>query len=53
MGVGFVVILSKQDAEKAIETIEQYYPAFIIGEVVEDGKEEVKLKTLNDTWIKL
>jgi phosphoribosylformylglycinamidine cyclo-ligase len=53
MGVGFVVIVTEEDAEETIKILENYYPTFKIGKVVEDGKEEINLKTMNNSWIKL
>jgi phosphoribosylformylglycinamidine cyclo-ligase len=52
MGVGFVVMVAKEEATNTIEILKKHYPAFQIGEVLEDGKGEVSLKTVEGTWIK-
>jgi phosphoribosylformylglycinamidine cyclo-ligase len=53
MGVGFTIITNPDNVQKALEIIEKYYPAQVIGEVVADGKGQVKLKTLEKSWIEL
>jgi phosphoribosylformylglycinamidine cyclo-ligase len=53
MGVGFAIMTNPDNVQKALEIIEKYYPAQVIGEVVADGKGQVKLKTLEKSWIEL
>jgi len=53
MGVGFAIITNPDNVQKALEIIEKYYPAQVIGEVVADGKGQVKVKTLEKSWIEL
>ncbi|HMK54984.1 MAG TPA: phosphoribosylformylglycinamidine cyclo-ligase [Methanobacteriaceae archaeon] len=53
MGVGFAVMVALQDAPKALQIINKYHPAQKIGKVLEDGQGQIKLKTMERTWIKL
>jgi len=53
MGVGFAVIVSSKNYDEALKIIKKYYPCQVIGKVVEDRKEKVKLKTFQGNWIEL
>jgi phosphoribosylformylglycinamidine cyclo-ligase len=53
MGVGFVIITSRDNVQKTLEIIGKYYPAQQIGTVVADGKGQVKLETMEESWIEL
>ncbi|NYT18309.1 MAG: phosphoribosylformylglycinamidine cyclo-ligase [Methanobacteriales archaeon] len=53
MGVGFAIITRPDNVQKTLEIVEKYYPAQQIGKVVADGKGEVKLKTMEESWIEL
>lgn len=53
MDIGFVVIVSKKDADKTINVIKKYNKAYKIGHVVDDEDEIVKIKTFNGDIISL
>lgn len=53
MGVGFAVILAPEDVSKALQIINKYHPAQKIGKVLDDGQEQVKLKTMEGPLIEL
>ncbi len=53
MGIGFVVIVPAEDADKTINVIKKYNKAYKIGHVVEDRDETVKIKTFEGNVINL
>ncbi|MEG3224544.1 MAG: phosphoribosylformylglycinamidine cyclo-ligase [Methanobacteriales archaeon Met13] len=53
MGVGFAVILAPEDISKALQIINKHHPVQEIGRVLDDGQGQVKLKTMEGTWIEL
>ena len=53
MGIGFVIIVGEDDAERTIKIIEKYNKAYKIGYVTEDRGEKIKIKTLDDSTIEL
>jgi phosphoribosylformylglycinamidine cyclo-ligase len=53
MGIGFIIILPKENAFKAIKIIENHHSARIIGQVVEDPMEKVEVKTFQGGLITL
>ena len=53
MGVGFVVIVREDDADRTVKIIEKYNKAYKIGYVNEDPKEKVKIKAFNERIIEL
>ena len=53
MGIGFAVILPRENHQEALKIIGKYYPCHVIGKVVEDSKGKVELKTFQDKWIEL
>lgn len=50
MGIGFVVIVSQEDSEKVLNTLNKYCEAYNIGRVTSKSN-EVKIKTFEDTEI--
>ena len=50
MGIGFVVIVSKEDSKKALNTLNKYCKAYDIGRVTSKSN-EVKVNTFEDTEI--
>lgn len=53
MGVGFAIITQPENVQQTLKIITKYYPAQQIGKVVADGKGQVKLKTMEKSWIEL
>lgn len=53
MGIGFAVILPEKNASESIKIIKKYHPALVIGRVVKDAQEKVKVKTFQGEWIEL
>jgi phosphoribosylformylglycinamidine cyclo-ligase len=53
MGVGFVIITPPENVPQTLKTITKYYPAQQIGKVVADGEGQVKLRTMEGSWIEL
>ncbi len=53
MGIGFVVIVKPEDAEKTIEIIEKYNLAYKIGIAYENVDDDVTIKTFKENVIKL
>ena len=53
MGIGFVVIVPAEDADKTINVIKTYNKAYKIGHVVDDMDETVKIKTFKGDFINL
>lgn len=53
MGVGFAIITHPENVQQTLKIITKYYPAQQIGKVVADGKGQVKLKTMEKSWIEL
>ena len=53
MGVGFVVIVPAEDADKTINVIKKYNKAYKIGNVVDNKDEIVKIKAFNGDIINL
>lgn len=48
MGIGFVVIVEAEDAEKTINIIKKYNTAYKIGRAKEDPREKVTIKTFQE-----
>lgn len=53
MGIGFVVIVKPEDAEKTIEVVKKYQQAYKIGVVKNDTDEKISIKTFNEGIITL
>jgi len=53
MGVGFAIITHPENVQQTLKIITKFYPAQQIGKVVADGKGQVKLKTMEKSWIEL
>lgn len=53
MGVGFAIITQPENVQQTLKIITKFYPAQQIGKVVADGKGQVKLKTMEKSWIEL
>jgi len=53
MGIGFAVILPRENAAEAIKIIGNHFPVQIIGNVAEDPEEKVEVKTFQGGWIEL
>ncbi len=53
MGIGFVVIVKAEDAEKTINVIEKYNVAYKIGIAREDPRERITIKTFKEGIITL
>jgi phosphoribosylformylglycinamidine cyclo-ligase len=53
MGIGFVVIVKSEDAEKALDIIKKYNIAFKIGIATNDIQEKVSIKTFQEDIITL
>lgn len=53
MGVGFTVILPEDKATDALNILEKYHPAQVIGRVVDDSQSKVEVKTFSGEWIQL
>jgi phosphoribosylformylglycinamidine cyclo-ligase len=53
MGIGFVVIIKSEDAEKALDIIKKYNLAFKIGTATDDPQEKVSIKTFQEDIITL
>jgi phosphoribosylformylglycinamidine cyclo-ligase len=53
MGIGFVVVVPAEDADKTINVIKKYNKAYKIGHVVADMDESVKIKTFKGDMISL
>jgi phosphoribosylformylglycinamidine cyclo-ligase len=53
MGVGFVIITPPENVQQTLKIITKYYPAQEIGKVVADLEGQVKLKTMEGSWIEL
>ena len=53
MGIGFVVIVPAEDADKTINVIKKYNKAYKIGNVVDNKDEIVKIKAFNGDFINL
>jgi len=50
MGIGFVVIVAKEDSQKALNVLSKYCEAYAIGKVTSKS-DEVKIKTFENTEI--
>lgn len=53
MGIGFVVIVKSEDAEKTIQVVNKYHKAHKIGVVKNDPDEKIKIKTFDEGIITL
>jgi phosphoribosylformylglycinamidine cyclo-ligase len=53
MGIGFVVIVKSEDADKAVDIIKKYNLAFKIGTAKDDIEEKVSIKTFKKDFITL
>lgn len=53
MGIGFVVIVPAEDADKTINVIKKYNKAYKIGNVVDNKDGIVKIKAFNGDVINL
>lgn len=53
MGVGFAVILPEENSSEALKIIKKYHSAQVIGRVLEDSEEKIKVKTFRGELIEL
>ncbi|MDO5836153.1 MAG: phosphoribosylformylglycinamidine cyclo-ligase [Methanobacterium sp.] len=53
MGIGFAVILPRENATEAMKIIGEHFPVQIIGKVSEDPAEKVEVQTFHGGWIEL
>ncbi len=53
MGVGFVIIVAEEDADRTINIIKRYMKAYKIGYTVEDIEGNIKIETFNGSIISL
>ena len=50
MGTGFMVIIPKEEQDKALQILNKYYPSYIIGKVIDQDIIKVHIKGLNKSF---
>ncbi|MCC7572139.1 MAG: phosphoribosylformylglycinamidine cyclo-ligase [Candidatus Methanofastidiosum sp.] len=51
MGTGFMIVVSKEDKDKTLEILNNYYHSYLIGKVIEGDNIKVYVKGLNKSFI--
>ncbi len=51
MGTGFMIVVSKEDKDKTLEILNNYYHSYLIGKVIEGNNIKVYVKGLNKSFI--
>jgi len=47
MGTGFMVIVAKEDKDKALSILNKYYPSYVIGKVISEDVIRTHIKGLD------
>ncbi|HNZ60931.1 MAG TPA: phosphoribosylformylglycinamidine cyclo-ligase [Methanofastidiosum sp.] len=51
MGTGFVVIISEEDVNKALQILNKYFPSYVIGKVIDQNIIRAYIKGLNKSFV--
>lgn len=51
MGTGFVVIVSEEDMNKALQILNKYFPSYVIGKVIDQNIIRAHIKGLNKSFV--
>jgi phosphoribosylformylglycinamidine cyclo-ligase len=50
MGTGFMVIVPKEEKEKALELLNKYYHSYVIGKIIGEGIIKAHIKGLDKSF---